>query len=737
MRDRATRADTPEAGPREGPWVGRAVDRVDGRLKTTGGAVYAADSRPSAAPLYGVIVGATIARGRITSIDTGSAEAVRGVRLVLTHESLPRPARPADAPAPAIPNASPDARLTLADAQVRHWGQAVALVVADTLEAAQHAAQRVRIGYTPEPAQTDFYAHLDKGKSPRILLNSEPTDSARRDAPAAYAAAPVRLEAIYRTPYQIHNAMEPHAAVAEWQGDRLTLWTSTQIIGFVQKQVGDALGVAPENIRVISPFQGGGFGGKLIVKAETVLAAAAARVLKRPVKVVQTRRQMFSLVGHRPATQQTLRLAADADGRLLALEHHVVMQNATWREFAEQTATATRSLYSAPALSTSHRVTPLDLPTGESMRSPGEAPGLLALETAMDELAERLGLDPVRLRILNEPQIDEDRGIPFSARHLVRCYEEGAARFGWDRRPRTAASRREGRSLIGYGMAAAYRPAKTVPGSASATLRPDGTVLIRSDMTDIGTGSYTILSQIAADTLDVPLQRVRVELGDSRFPTGLGSGGSWGAASSGLAVRAACQALQAEFRRRAAQAKGRADLAAVLRTLPTEGVTANGQAPADPTATSLSKKSCGAHFAEVAVDADTGEVRVRRMLGVFDAGRILNPKTARSQLVGGMIWGISAALHEEGRIDTRYGAYVNSDLAAYHVPVHADVPEISVQFLDEPDDQANPLAAKGIGELGICGSAAAVGNAVYNATGVRVRSFPITVEKLLSGLPAL
>jgi xanthine dehydrogenase YagR molybdenum-binding subunit len=372
------------------------------------------------------------------------------------------------------------------------------------------------------------------------------------------------------------------------------------------------------------------------------------------------------------------------------------------------------------------------------MRSPGEAPGLIALETAMDELAVELDMDPIELRIRNEPSRDLERDVPFSARNLVRCYHEGAERFGWADRPSKPASRREGRWLIGYGMAAAVRPAKIVAGSASVWIGPDATVRIKADMTDIGTGTYTILAQVAADALKLPMNAVSVELGDSLFPPGLGSGGSWGAATTAHAVHAACTNLREELRKLATGKRdGSLDVAAMARSLGPHGLEVTGEAPTDTTAKTLSKKTFGAHFAEVGVDADTGETRLRRMLGVFDAGRLLNPKLARSQLIGGMTWGLSAALHEEAVLDMRHGQFVNHDLGEYHVPVHADVPEIEAVFLEEPDPDANPLGIKGIGELGICGAAAAVGNAVFNATGLRIRKFPITLDKLLSGLPAL
>jgi xanthine dehydrogenase YagR molybdenum-binding subunit len=468
---------------------------------------------------------------------------------------------------------------------------------------------------------------------------------------------------------------------------------------------------------------GGGFGSKLGIHSETILAAIAARALNQPVKIVMTRQQIFHLVGVRPATRQRVRLGAGPDGRLVAVGHDVTMHTSPISEYAEQSATAARDLYAAPNRLTRHRLVSLDLPRGEDVRSPGEAPGLLGFESAVDELAHALGMDPIELRVLNEPKVHPETGRPFSDRRLVECMREGARRFGWERRPRKPATVLDGRWLVGFGMAAAIRGQFQMASKAKVRMGLDGIAVIQSDMTDIGTGTYTIVTQVAADALGLPLERVRVELGRTDYPAGAGSGGSWGATNTCTAVHRACKALREKLR--------------TARPSP-EPVEAEGETLAmwdEPNYAAYSIHAYGAQFAEVGVDADTGEIRLRRMLGVFAPGRIFNAKTARSQLIGGMIFGVSMALHEEALVDTRTGAFVNRDLAGYLVPVHADIPEIDAVLLDSFDGKANELGAKGVGELGNCGANAAVANAVFNATRVRVRDFPITIEKVLPGLP--
>jgi xanthine dehydrogenase YagR molybdenum-binding subunit len=701
--------------------IGQSIDRVDGPLKVTGQATYAYEHWEIGQPLYGFIVGATIGRGRITGIDTSGAERSPGVRMVMTHRTAPAQGTP-DA---SIPSPYPRAQPALSGPEIHHYGEAVALVIATTFEQARAAANLVDVDYAAESGRYDFAARQDQAYAPKRVKGFFETDTAVGDFDSAFGAAAVKVDQRYTTPYQFSQPMEPNACLAVWHGDDLTVYVSAQVVSNARMSIASTLGIDPQRIHVVTPYVGGGFGSKLGIHSEAILAALAARQLNQPVKVAMTRQQIFHLVGMRSASSQRVRLGAERDGRLVAIAHEVNMHTSPQREYAEQTAVTTRSLYAAPNRLTRHRLTALDLQGGEDVRAPGEAPGLLAVESAMDELAYALGMDPIELRIRNEPTLDPERGVPFSDRHLVECMREGARLFGWARRPARPASRREGRWLLGYGVAAAIRMHFQGATKVRVRMGADRIAVVQTDMTDIGTGTYTILTQVAADRLDMPLDRVRVELGRSEFPVSAGSGGSFGAANSSTAVHRACEALRETLR----TSGGR---------IPPEGVEAEGEIIGmrdDPNYKAYSIHTYGAHFAEVGVDADTGEIRLRRMLGVFAAGRILNAKTARSQLIGGMIWGVSAALHEEAVVDTRSGAFVNRDFAEYLMPVHADIPEIDAVLLDGFDDKANVLGVKGIGELGNCGAGAAVANAVFNATGVRVRDFPITLDKVLPGLP--
>lgn len=739
--------------------IGQPLNRVDGPLKVTGRATYAYEQWDAGQPLYGVIVGATIGKGRITRIDTGRAERSPGVRMVMTHRNAPAQGTRDESTYLEYPRAYP----ALNSPDVHFYGEPVALVVAATFEQGQAAANLVDVEYAPEPGRYDFAAHQDQAYAPEVVNAHNTTDTAVGDFDAGFDAAEVKIDQRYTTPYELSQPMEPHACLAVPRGEDLIVYVSTQIVDAARTSIASTLQIDEQRVRIVAPYIGGGFGSKLRIHYETVLAAFAARALGQPVKVALTRQQIFQLTQVRPTSSQRVRLGADRGGRLVAIGHEVTMHTNPDMEYAEQTAATTRRLYAAPHRVTRHRVTPLDLPRGGDVRAPGDAPGLLAVESAMDELAHALGMDPVELRIRNEPTLDPEQGVPFSDRHLTDCLREGARRFAWEHRPAKPASLREGRRLVGYGVAAAIRPHAQWASRARVRLGADGTAVVQSDMTDIGTGTYTILTQIAADALGLPVHRVRVEIGRSEFPVSGGSGGSWGAGSSGTAVHRACEALREKLLV-AARSDARSPLhgldpaAAVFsggsvsigrasealseivaRNHP-EGVEAEGETLSrsrDPNYAAHSINSYGAQFAEVGVDADTGEIRLRRMLGVFSVGRVLNAKTARSQLIGGMIWGLSAALDEEAVVDTRSGAFVNRDLAQYVVPVHADITEVDAVTLEGFDDKANVLGAKGIGELGICGAGAAVANAVFNATGVRVRDFPITLEKVLPGLPPM
>jgi xanthine dehydrogenase YagR molybdenum-binding subunit len=722
-------------------WIGKPVDRVDGRLKVTGAATYAYEYREGGAPAYGFLVQATIGKGRIESIDTAAAESAPGVLLVMTYRNAPRQAAPKeDATAP-----------QLIDAEIRHYGQPIALVVAETYEAARDASYLVQVAYLPAPGRYRLASERAHAKQPPPALNRP--DSSAGDFDAAFSGAAVKIDSTYTTPHQIHMQMEPHATLALWQDGALTVYTSNQWLAPARKVLAGTFKLDQEKVRVISRYIGGGFGSKLEVHADAVLAALAAQQLQRPVKIALTRQQLFHVCPHRSETIQRVRLGADHDGRLNAIAHEVWCANLEGLSFYEPAADQTRSLYAAAHRMTSHRSADLDLPPSASMRAPGEAVGLLALECAMDELAEALKMDPIALRILNEPLADPEKNVPFSTRNLVTCMRVGARRFGWDKRHAEPGRVRDGRWLVGIGMAAAIRNNPLVASRAKVALTlKDGkpALTVRTAMTDIGTGSYTIFTQIAAELLGLPLGDVIVEMGDTDFPEASGSGGSWGAGSAGSGIYDACMNLRAALLVKAGLAAEaavrfedaalvggageRITLSELLADADAEGVQADGAIDPGDMHKKYAQFSYGAHFAEVAVDIDTGEIRLRRMLGVFAAGRILNRKTARSQAIGGMVFGVGAALTEAAVVDPAYGCFVNHDMAEYHVPAHADIPAIDAVYLEEIDDKANPLKSKGVGELGICGAGAALANAVYNACGVRLRDYPLTLDKIIANL---
>ena len=715
--------------------IGRPLDRVDGRLKVTGGARYAYEVLQGPATTYGYVVEAAIGKGRIKSIDTRAAERAPGVVLVLTHQNAPKQGT----------GNHHEAHPVLTSPDVSYYGQPVAFVVAETFEQARAAAYLIRVTYDRSPGTYALRDGLDRARVPRVDASAPQPDTAVGDFAGAFAAAPVRLDVTYTTPLQSHAMMEPHATLAMWNGDKLILHTANQMLSQGRDSVARTLKMPPENVRLVSPYIGGGFGGKLWVNADAILAAIAARKLNRPVKTALTRQQIFHVTTHRSDTIQRIRLGTDQNGRILAIGHEVFAGNLPSEQTYEGAAMQTRTLYAGANRLTRHRLAPLDIPIASSMRAPGEAVGMLALECAMDELAEKLNLDPLELRLRNEPTEDPEKHIPYSSRHLIACLREGARRFGWDKRNPTPGQIHDGRWLVGMGMAAATRGNPLLPSKASVRLAPDGFATVRMAMTDIGTGTYTILTQIAAEMLGLPPERIRVELGDTSFPQAAGSGGSFGAASSGSALFDACNTLRAKLARIAGMdpetahfANGRivtGGQSKLLTDLVGAGVDADGEIVPGNTLKDFSQQSYGANFAEVGVDVDTGEIRLRRMLGVFTAGRILNEKTARSQAIGGMIFGVGAALEEGMTLDPRFGNFVNHDLAEYLVPVHADVPDVDAIFLPELDNMSNPLKSKGIGELGISGAGASLANAIYNACGVRVRAYPITLDKVMSSLP--
>jgi len=731
--------------------IGKGVDRYEGPLKVTGTAPYAYEVTPPAPAAYGVMIGAAIARGRITGADVAEAGAAPGVKLVWTHLNAP-----AQAPkgTRVHPRSTGVSRPALESDRVAHFGQIVGFVVADTLENATAAAHLVRLTYAEEPARTDFAASLGEATDPPGEQDVEVGDFA-----AGFAASPVKLDQTWTTPIQNHCQMEPCATTAWWEGGKCVVHTSVQMVKPAQHGLAETLGIGRDDVHLLTRYIGGGFGGKGQTYDDLTLAALAARALGQPVKVAFTRRQMMHGTIHRPATVQRVRLGAGPDGRLNAMS--IIAWTHCHRDgsFTEHASNFARSLYAAPNRLTGHRLVRMDLPGAGPMRSPGEASGTLGLECAMDELAEQLGLDPVELRIRNEPQVDPETGRPFSMRQLVRCLKEGAQTFGWDRRNPTPGQVRDGRWLVGLGMAAAIRGNFLLPAKCSFSVDAEGVITVRQGMTDIGTGTYTVLAQIAAETLGVPLDKVRVEIGDSELPPAPGSGGQFGAATAGSAALAAGMnlrqaiaelavndpasplhggAVQAvTFQDGVVAIENRSEtLAALVARAAPQGLTVEGEIRPPEDMRQWSQHTYGAHFVEVGVDPVTGEARVRRMLGVFAAGRILNFKTARSQLTGGMIWGVASALHEGNAVDVRDGSLIAQDLGQYVLPVQADIGEIEAVMLDEVDDKANPMGIKGVGELGNSGAGAAVANAIYNACGVRVRDYPITPDKLLAGLMA-
>ena len=684
--------------------VGTDVPRIDGEAKVLGMAKYSYE-QVAENPLHLFALQSTVARGRVTTIDTAAAEALEGVVVVVTHLNAPR-----------LADTSDGEYTVLQSDGVAFRGQIIGAVVAETPEVARHAAELVRVEYDVHEHDTELREDHPDLYEPGVVNPAYPTDSEDGPVDDALRQAAVLVDQRYTTPMEHNNPMEPHSCISLWEeGPRLTVHDSTQGAHGVARTLAKVFGIAKDDIRVIAPYVGGGFGSKGMPHAHNVLGVLAAQLVPgRPVKLALTRQQMFALVGYRTPTLQRVRLGADDDGRLRGIVHEAVEQTSRIKEFAEQTTVGTRSMYAADARRTTHRLVPLDVAVPSWMRAPGEAPGMFALESAMDELAEACGIDPVELRVRNDPETDPESGLPWSSRHLVECLRQGAERFGWSERvlPR---SRREGDWWVGYGVASSTYPAYTMPGSvASVSYAGHDHYAVRIGAADIGTGSWTALTQVAADALEMPFDQVHLEIGDTRLPMATVEGGSAGLSSHGSAIVAAARKFREEH-----------------GSSPADGAVTESTQDDHPDLEKYSAHSFGAQFVEVRVDADTGEVRVPRAVGVFSAGRIVNPRTARSQLRGGMVWGLSMALHEHSVVDHRFGHVVTQDFADYHVPAHADIVDLDVTWLDETDPHANVLGAKGIGEIGITGTAAAVANAVYNAVGLRVRDLPITPDRLV------
>ncbi|MEU3713424.1 xanthine dehydrogenase family protein molybdopterin-binding subunit [Streptomyces catenulae] len=686
--------------------VGTAHTRLEGRAKVTGTARYAGEV-PFAELAHGQLVVSTVARGRITAVETDAVLAMPGVLDVLHHGNAPRLKGDYTN---LLGKADPLLQVFQQD-RVPHVGWPVALVLAETPEQAREAADALVVRYATEPHDVAFAETHPAG------YGAGAQTGGTAETKKALDASEVVVDARYTTPEEHHHPMEPHAAMARWDGGRLEVVDTNQGSAFVADELARLFSLDAESVRVRSEHVGGAFGAKA-TRPQVVLAAMAATVLHRPVRVVLTRRQLFSLVGYRSPTVQRVRLGADADGRLRALDHQAYSATSSFREFIERSADFGRVMYGPDAYRSENHVVPLDVPTPSFMRAPGEAPGSFALECAIDELAEKCGIDPITLRARNEPEVGVVSGLPFSSRNLLACFEEGARRFGWAERDPRPGVRREGRWLLGTGTAAARFPSGVAPSTAAVTAEADGTFTVRITAADVGTGARTALALVAADALEVAPERIHIRIADSDFGPAMVAGGSMGTRSWAWAVIEAARALREKL--------------ALGGTVPPQGLTARADTGASIGALSQKERhSFGAQFAEVAVDVATGEVRVRRMLGMFAAGEIVNPLTARSQFLGGMIWGLSMALHEEAVRDGATGGHVGADLAGYHIAAHADIPQLDAGWVDDVDED-DPVGIKGIGEIGIVGAAAAVANAVWHATGVRHRDLPIRPDRVLT-----
>lgn len=712
--------------------VGQPIHRIDGELKTTGRAMYAYEWHDPQMPyVYGYPVGAAIAKGHVTAIDTSAAQTSPGVLGIVTTLDVGD-----------LTKGKLNTAKLFGGSEIQHYHQAVAVVVAETFEQARAAASLLKIDYAAEPGVFDLRQAMSNAVKPDEA--SEP-DTAIGDFDNAFRNAAITVDETYTTPDQSHSMMEPHASIAAWDGEDLTVWTSSQMIDWWRTDLAITLGIDKQKVHLMSPFIGGGFGGKLFLRADAVLAALAAKSVGRPVKVALPRPMIPNNTTHRPATIQRIRIGAGKDGKISAIGHE------SWSGDLpgggpETAVMQTRLLYAGSNRMTVMRLATLDLPEGNAMRAPGEAPGLMALEIAIDEMAEKLGMDPIEFRILNDTQVDpENPERPFSYRDLSGCLKLGAERFGWAERRRPATRQQDG-WLIGMGVAAAFRNNLVMPSGARVRLGPDGIVTVETDMTDIGTGSYTIIAQTAAEMMGVGIDKVAVQLGDSRFPVSAGSGGQFGANSATSGVYAACvklrEAVAAKlgfnsvdviFEEGGVRSGNR--FVSLAEAAGPDGVVGEDTMEWGDLTKTHQQSTFGGHFVEVAVDIATGETRIHRMLAVCAAGRILNPITARSQVIGAMTMGAGGALSEELAVDTRLGFFVNHDLASYEVPVHADIPHQEVIFMDEVDPYSSPMKAKGIGELGLCGVSAAIANAIYNATGVRLRHYPMTLDKLIGHLP--
>ena len=705
------------------PSIGTPLPRVDGRAKVTGAARYAAEfNEPN--QVHAVMVTSTVGRGRIAAIDSQEAARLPGVLAVLSHLNAPRLSYREHRGS--IDPVVGERLHVFQDADVRFFGQPVAVVVAHTLQQAQHAAAALRIRYEMQPPIVRLEGSASVSIVPDAALRPGArmlADTARGDAERAFAESPLRIDATYGIARENHNPMEPHATVAVWNGDRLTLWSKSQFVVNEAAEIAAVFGLPADHVRVICPFIGGAFGTSLRTWPHVTVAALAARHVRRPLKLVLTRQQMFYMTGHRPRTRQRVAVGAGPDGRLRALIHEGAGETSRYEQFIEALTSASTYVYSCPNVRTQYRLVPLDSSTPTFMRAPGEASGIFALESAMDELAVALNMDPVELRLRNDTARDEHSGLPFSSRSLRACYELGAARFGWRRRTSRPGSMRDGRLLVGWGMASATYPMLRYQAAARARLLPDGTGEVEAAASDMGPGTYTAMTQVAADALGLSPSQVRFRLGQSDFPPTPPHGGSMTMASVGSAVQAACLAVR--------EKAGGSNYREIIAQRGGQSIEAEASSTAGDERQRFSMHAFGAVFAEVVVDPDLGMVRVRRAVGAYGAGRIVNPRLARSQCVGGMVGGIGMALMEQTVLDVRDGRPVNASMADYLVPVNLDVGSLEAFFVEEIDPHVNPLGVKGLGEIALVGMAPAIANAVFHATGRRVRELPIRIESLL------
>ncbi len=738
-----------DAKPQQPP---QTPHRYDGVLKVTGKAKYAAEfTEPFAKSdmLYAYVVQSTIASGTVAAADTKAAERASGVVAVLT---------PLNAPKLPVPPAAPPARRSLTVLQnntVSYNGQPVGLVVAKSLTEAMHAARLIKFTYSEQPAKIEFMSRLGEARPPRSV-GREPAKQAYQE-PDSVPTGSVVVEDTYVTPIQTHNPMEPHATIAWWEGEKLSVYDATQYISGDRMTLARILNLAQDNVHVMNPYVGGGFGSKGSTWSHVILAAMAAKIVQKPVKLVLGREQMFGTVGYRPTTVNKIKLVADADGKFGTMQQDVTLNASVLEDFVEHSESPMRKLYASKKITTSVKMVDVNYGVGTFMRAPGESSGTAVLEIALDEMAEKLKMDPMQLRLVNYAEKDPTEDKPWSSKHLRECYQQAAERFGWSKRSATPDQMSEGNKLIGYGMATATYPANRSAAQAVARILPNGKFFVGSGTQDLGTGMYTVMAQVAAANLGVDPLQVEVKLGDSLLPRAPVSGGSQSTASVGPAVDAACTQLKLKISDMAIADKaspvyngstsdvdvkggrvylksnpGRGEL--ITELIARSGgkqVEAQGSAEPGEDRTSMTSQSFGAVFAEVAVDKTTRMVEVRRVVATYDVGTLVNDKTGINQLHGGIVWGVAFALHEEAHIDLKTGRTVNENLAEYHVPVNADIGVLDVTVLNIPDTKFNPLGARGIGEIGITGAAAAIANAIYNATGKRVRHYPITPDKLM------